>query len=87
MDLELLLYAIVMLIAGVMYIATTSIATECANDSEKANATKNYKTDHPGSFGFIVFNLVCAVFITLAGIVGIYLASTKTIAPPESPEM
>jgi hypothetical protein len=78
MDLELLLYAIVMLTAGIMYIATTSIATECANDSEMANATKNYKTDHPGNFSFIVFNLICAIFITLGGIIGIFLASTKT---------
>lgn len=80
MDLELMLYAVVMLVAGVMYIATTSIATECANESAFHNPNdkeKNYKLSHPSNFGFIIFNLVCAIFITISGLIGIYLAATQ----------
>lgn len=80
MELQLMIYAVVMLFAGVMYIATTSIATECANESAEfhpEDLEKNYKLKHPSNFGFIVFNLVCAIFITILGLVGVYMAATS----------
>ena len=70
MDSKLLGFAIILLLAGIFHIATTSIGLQCANE------TPGYKEKHPSNGGFLISQLVCAILVTLLAIVGIYLAAT-----------
>ena len=69
---ELMIYASIMFIAGLLYIATSSIAAQCINYKPTNNAL--YSDVYPSNAGYITSNLVSAVFITIVGMVGIYLA-------------
>lgn len=68
MNIVFMIYAIVIIIAGGFYIATSSIAQDCVN------ANPDYAKKNQSNAGFIISNLVCAVLITLSGLIGIYFA-------------
>jgi cell division protein FtsW (lipid II flippase) len=69
-DGKLLAFTILLLLAGVFHIATTSIGIQCSN------ANPSYKEEHPSNSSFLISQLVCAILITILAIVGIYLAVT-----------
>lgn len=48
-------------------IATTSIGIECYNSNE------NFDDDKKNNFNFLIFNLVCAIFVMLAVCIYIYI--------------
>lgn len=68
MDSKLLSFAIILLLAGVFHVATTSIGIQCSNEYPK------YKDDHPNNGGFLISQLVSAIFVTLIASIGVYLA-------------
>lgn len=70
MNIELLGYAIVLLLAGIFSIATTSIGIQCAN------ANSAYKEEHSSNQTFLIVNLVSAILVVIIALVGIYLAAT-----------
>lgn len=69
-DGKLLAFTLLLLIAGVSHIATTSIGIQCANENS------GYKEKHPSNSSFLISQLVTAILITILAIVGIYLAVT-----------
>ena len=76
MDSRFLSFTILLLLAGIFHIATTSIGLQCANESPA------YKAKHPSNSGFLISQLVCAILITLLAIVGMYLAFTDKVPKP-----
>jgi hypothetical protein len=72
MDSRVISFAILLLLAGIFHIATTSIGIQCSNESS------GYKEKHPSHTGFLISQLVCAILITIIGIVWIYLATKST---------
>jgi hypothetical protein len=70
MDTKLLGFTVLLLIAGVFYIATTSIGIKCSNDNP------NYKENNKSNTGFLISQLVSAILVTLIAAFGIYLAVT-----------
>lgn len=71
MDITLLGYAIVLLLAGIFSIATSSIGIECSNECDK------YKDEKKSNFNFLIVNLVSAILVTISACLGIYLAITQ----------
>lgn len=76
MDSKLLSFTIILLLAGVFHIATTSIGIQCSNQNP------GYKEKHPSNAGFLISQLVCGILITILAIVGIYLAATDKVPKP-----
>lgn len=76
MDSKLLGFTIILLLAGVFHIATTSIGIQCANENP------GYKEKHPSNGGFLISQLVCGILITILAIVGVYLAATDKAPKP-----
>jgi cell division protein FtsW (lipid II flippase) len=70
MDTKLLTFTIILLLAGVCHIATTSIGIQCNNNNDK------YKEEHGSNFTFLVSQLVTAILVTILAIAGIYFAVT-----------
>lgn len=70
MDTTFIKFSILLLLAGIFYTATTSIGIQCSNDSPE------YKQQSPNNVRFLISQLVCAILITIMGLVGIYLGST-----------
>jgi hypothetical protein len=68
MNTKLLIAASIILVAGVLAIATSSIGTECYNKHE---TFKKEKTDN---FNFLVFSVVSGVFMIIAASVSSVLA-------------
>ena len=64
---QILSTAIIFLIAGILGIATSSIATECY---DKNPAYKDSKRDN---YNFVIVNLVCNIFILLLSLYSLYL--------------
>jgi hypothetical protein len=60
--------AIAIVIAAILGIATSSIASECFNKHE------SYKTEKKSNFDFVVINLVCNILMLLLGFICTYLA-------------
>lgn len=58
---------IIMLIAGVFYIATSSAAIQCYRSNEV------YKNDNTPTYNFIIVNLVSAILTVILAFVGLYL--------------
>jgi uncharacterized protein (UPF0333 family) len=71
MDVKLLGFAVLLVIAGICYIATTSIGIQCSNENP------GYKEAHPTNNSFLISHLVTAVLVTILGCVGIYLGVTE----------
>lgn len=63
MNTQLLTVAIIMILAGIASIATSSIAIQAYN---KCNSP-NLKEEHPNNFNYLVINLVLAILLTLGG--------------------
>lgn len=71
MDLKLVSFAVLLVIAGICYIATTSIGVQCSNENP------GYKEKHPTNNSFLISHLVMAILVTILGCVGIYLGVTE----------
>lgn len=67
---QILLTAIIFLIAGILGIATSSIATECY---DKNPAYKDSKRDN---YNFVIVNLVCNIFLLLLSLYSLYIGFT-----------
>lgn len=74
MDGKLVGFAVLLVLAGVCYIATTSIGIQCSNENP------GYKESHPTNSSFLISHLVTAILITIMGCVGIYLGVTEKSA-------
>lgn len=74
MDTRFLSFTILLLLAGIFHIATTSIGIQCANESPE------YKDKNPSTASFLISQLVCAILITIMAIIGIYLVFTDKTA-------
>jgi uncharacterized membrane protein len=66
MNLQILTYAMILLIAGIFSIATSSIGVQCHNKNEE------YKRANESNQTFLIVNLVSAVMVTLVACFGIY---------------
>ena len=66
----LLCIACIMFIASILGIATTALGIECYNEH------KTFKDARSQRFGFMTFNLVCAIFLLLASFVLLYMGFT-----------
>lgn len=58
---QMICAGILLLIAGIMGVAVSSIGTECYNKNE------SFKKQKPSNFSFLTYNLVCAVVLILVG--------------------
>lgn len=67
---QILSTAIIFLIAGVLGIATSSIATECY---DKNLAYKDSKKDN---YNFVIVNLVCNILLLLLSLYSLYIGFT-----------
>jgi len=67
MEWKVFSFALLLVICGGSYIATTSIGIQCSNSCEK------YKKEHETATSFLISHLVAGIFITIIGIVGMYL--------------
>jgi uncharacterized membrane protein len=79
MDTRFLSFTILLLLAGVFHIATTSIGIQCSNEAP------GYKEKHPSNGGFLISQLVSGILVTILAIVGMYLAFTDKV--PKMPAM
>lgn len=63
-------FAILLLLVGICYIASTSIGIQCAN------ANESYKKENTNNFNFLISQLVSGILVTLISFYFIYLAFT-----------
>lgn len=73
MDGRFLSFTILLLLAGIFHIATTSIGIQCSNESPA------YKEKNPSHGGFLISQLVSAILITILAMIGMYLAFTDKV--------
>ena len=73
MDTRFLSFTILLLLAGIFHISTTSIGIQCSNDSP------GYKEKNPSQGSYLISQLVCGILITILAIVGMYLAFTDKV--------
>lgn len=67
---QLVGYAVLLIIIGASYIATSSIGIQCMNNNEA------YKEENGGNSGFLISQLVMAILVTIAGFVAVYFGVT-----------
>jgi hypothetical protein len=67
---QILSTAIIFLIAGILGIATSAIATECY---DKNPAYKDSKKDN---YNYVIVNLVCNIFLLLLSLYSLYIGFT-----------
>jgi hypothetical protein len=79
MDIKLVGFAVLLVIAGACYIATTSVGIQCSNENP------GYKEKHPTNSSFLISHLVSAVLVTILGVVGIYLGVTDKVPVMKMP--
>lgn len=70
-DTKLLTTAIVFLVAGILGVATSSIATECYDKNP------TYKESKRDNYAYIIVNLVCNIFLLLLSMYSLYLSFTS----------
>jgi hypothetical protein len=73
MDTRFLSFTILLLLAGIFHISTTSIGIQCSNEAP------GYKEKNPSHGSFLISQLVCGILITILAIVGMYLAFTDKV--------
>ena len=66
-----MILAIIMLVAGIASIATSSIGIQAYNKCDKPNL----KEEHPANFKYLVINLILAIALVLGSFGGFYYAS------------
>ena len=66
----MLLYAFVLIILSILYIISTAISINCANNNAE------YKTQHPTSFNFSLFVLILSIISLLGGFAMLYFNFT-----------
>uniref|UniRef100_A0A6C0KHH3 VP11 n=1 Tax=viral metagenome TaxID=1070528 RepID=A0A6C0KHH3_9ZZZZ len=69
MNTQLMILAIVMLVAGIASIATSAIGIQAYN------AQASLKVDHPSNYKYLVTNLILAIFLVLGSFATFYYAS------------
>jgi hypothetical protein len=77
MESKLVAFAVILLIAGVFHIATTSIAIQCGNENP------GYKEAHPSNSNFLISQIVCGILVVILASIGIYLGATGIDASAE----
>lgn len=79
MNLQLLTFAFILLLAGIFSIATSSIGIQCYTESMDKTITKDdaYKTSHQTNNNFLIVNLVSAILVTLIALYGFFAASSQ----------
>ena len=73
---ELMQYAILLLLCGIFYIATSSIGLQC-----NSNQTQEYQDQHKSSYYFLIISVVMAVIMILIACYAIFLAYTNSTVP------
>lgn len=68
---QLLSFTFLLLLAGVFYIASTSIGIQCMN------ANPQYRDQSTSNSGFLISQLVSAILVTLLALYGMYLSFRK----------
>lgn len=63
MNNQLLTVAIIMILAGIVSIATSSIGIQAYNTC----TSPNLKDEKPSNFNYLVLNLILAILLTLGG--------------------
>lgn len=66
-NMNLLGTAMIFLIAGILGIATSSIATECYDKNPE------FKESKRDNYAYIIVNLVCNIFLLLISLYSLYL--------------
>ena len=71
MDLTILCIGMIMLIAAICSVATSSIGIECYN----ADTSKDLKEKKSSNYGFLVVNLICAITLIFAAFGAMYIGA------------
>ena len=71
MNTQLMILAIIMLVAGIASIATSSIGIQAYNKCDKPNL----KDENPKNFKYLVFNLIIAIGLVLGSFAAFFYAS------------
>lgn len=71
MNTQLMILAIIMLVAGIASIATSSIGIQAYNKCDNPNL----KNEHPANFKYLVVNLILAIALVLGSFATFYYAS------------
>lgn len=71
MNTQLMIIAIIMLVAGIASIATSAIGIQAYNKCDNPNL----KEAHPTNFKYLVFNLILAIALVLGSFATFYYAS------------
>lgn len=66
-----MILGIIMLVAGIASIATSSIGIQAYNKCDKPNL----KEDHPSNFKYLVFNLILAIALVLGSFATFFYAT------------
>jgi len=70
-DTKLITTAMIFLVAGILGVATSSIATECYNTYPA------YRDSKKDNYAYIIVNLVCNIFLLLLSLYSLYLGFTS----------
>jgi hypothetical protein len=71
MNTQLMILGIIMLVAGIASIATSSIGIQAYNQCDKPNL----KEAHPSNFKYLVFNLILAIALVLGSFATFFYAT------------
>jgi len=70
-DTKLITTAMIFLVAGILGVATSSIATDCFDKNP------TYKDSKRDNYAYIIVNLVCNIFLLLLSMYSLYLSFTS----------
>lgn len=70
MNIRLLLIAIIIIIAAIFSISTSSIGVECYNYDKSG---KTLQSEKPSNLSFLVYNVVSASLMIVLGLISIYI--------------
>ena len=70
MNIRVLLIAIIIIIAAIFSIATSSIGVECYNYDKSG---KTLQSEKPSNLSFLVYNVVSAALMIVLGLISIYI--------------
>lgn len=71
MDGKLLTYIFILLIAGILSVATSAIGVKCSN------ACTTFKENNQNNFRFLIVNLVSAIVVIIIALIGTYFTIKK----------
>jgi formate hydrogenlyase subunit 3/multisubunit Na+/H+ antiporter MnhD subunit len=70
MNIRLLFIAIIIIIAAIFSISTSSIGVECYNYDKPG---KTLQSEKPSNLSFLVYNVVSAALMIVLGLISIYI--------------